>query len=104
MQIHDNLTFICDTHGESFPQKPYLQQHIQSAHLGGWRALCGQVFQWLKKMHKHEDFCKNCAALELKKNQKLSELRAKGTAHGQEPKKKLVVKKEKKGNKDLFSY
>ena len=68
MQLHKNLTFICDTCRKSFPQKPYLQQHIQGAHLGGWRALCGQVFQWPKKMHKHEDTCKNCTVLELKKN------------------------------------
>ena len=96
MQLHDNLTFICDTCGKSFPQKPYLQQRIQGAQLGGWRALCGQAFQWLKKMYKHEDTCKNCAVLELKKNKKLSDLRAKATVQGLEHKKKLVVKKEKK--------
>ena len=48
-----------------------------------------------KKMHKHEDSCKTCASLELKKNQKL---RVKATGQGLErkPKKKVVIKKEKK--------
>ena len=96
MRLHENLTFICDSCGKSFHQKAYLQQHIQGAHFGGWRALCGAVFQWLKKMHKHEDACKNCAALELKKNKKLGELRAKATGQGLERKRKLLVKKEKK--------
>ena len=70
--------------------------------LGGWKALCGQVFKWAKKMHKHEDSCKQCVALELQKNQKLSELRVKAIGQGLECKKKLIVKKEKKGNEHFF--
>ena len=98
MRLHENLQFICDTCGKSYAQKAYLQQHMQGAYLGGWRALCGAVFKWLKKMHKHEDSCKTCASLELKKNQKLIELRVKATGQGLEckPKKKVIVKKEKK--------
>ena len=35
--------------------------------MGSWRAACGEVKKWPKQLHKHEDACKQCAAVELKK-------------------------------------
>ena len=94
MRLHDDLQFICETCGKSYAQKAYLQQHMQGTHLGGWRAVCGAVFKWPKKCIS----MKNCASLELKKNQKLSELRIKATGQGLDRKaqKKVNIKNEKK--------
>ena len=57
----------CKTCGKEFSMKAYLQQHMQGAHMGGWRAACGEVKKWPKQLHKHEDSCKKCAGVELKR-------------------------------------
>ena len=81
--------------------KAYLQQHMQGAHMGSWRAACGEVKKWPKQLHKHEDLCKKCAAVELKKNTKLAEIRAKVSGEGGKRKKKKIVKQEHtKGKKN----
>ena len=35
MHLHEELQFICDICGKSFPQKAYLQQHMPGSHFEG---------------------------------------------------------------------
>ena len=72
---------------------------MQGAHMGVegcmWRSE-----KWPKQLHKYEDLCKRCAAVELKKNTKLAKTRAKATGEGGKQNKNKIVKQEpKKGRK-----
>ena len=74
--IHSGKKFNCSAYTESFATKLYLDQHYQGAHSGGWQALCGLKFKWLKGMHKHEDHCKKCCSINVKINQKWNQIRS----------------------------
>ena len=49
MKLHEELQFMCDTCGKNCPQKAYLQQHMQGAHLGGGGYYVGLYSNGLKK-------------------------------------------------------
>ena len=63
--IHSGKKFQCSACTESFNAKPYLDQHYQGAHSGGWQVLYGLKFKWPKAMHKHEDHCKKCCSIKI---------------------------------------
>ena len=69
VHLHEELQFIGDICGKSFPQKAYLQQNMQGSHLGVEDKVQTGVYM-AEKMHIHEDSCKACATLELKKKNK----------------------------------
>ena len=75
--IHSGKSFFCSVCGESFNTKPYLDQHFQGTHSGGWQALCGRKYKWPKGMHKHEDHCKKCCSINLKINRKWNTIHSK---------------------------
>ena len=74
---YQDKVFTCTDCGKTFNTQPYLNQHFQGKHLGGWVALCGKHYEWPVPMHKHENSCKKCCKLTWKEAKKLADIHAK---------------------------
>ena len=74
-KIHLNEVHTCKTCGKSSSTVAYLKQHSKGKHGSRFIALCGEIFQWPKKMHYHEAHCQNCFQLDQENQNKATEIK-----------------------------